>query len=792
MPEGLQERNLITLLTDYRRRLFELERHTLELPEDIGPLRTYRAGSPLGETLDLDFTGNLSATLIGDGFVRVTGISGDSGFDAIVDGTLAASDTSVFPPLFQGIGEACEYLDGLGFESVVILVRNNHTDYSSSGNLAYTETADFNCPSSVRLWGARGGTGAAGLNDEQTGIYWDLAGFQPIAAGAAFTPPDFYIHNFAQFHTGIQTNQTPFRGLWLDNVQRVVPRHSGTGELCAQLNSVMSSFDIITSQTIASVLAVFVQCDIGFRTISGATGTFVLGGSHITMVGCNMGVASASSGAKTLALPSSFYMQFTGGTALDENRLSQTIGAINMTIPGSAVGELHAGEGGGSLTASSAVDRVRVTGRFGDISFAAGADELILDVGCNDLTVGTPASGQSAHIIRAQCRGSATISGPANVELELDADGRCTFTNQITGSVISRGPVLTSGAFLTGTAMLSSSLLVVATGGSSSGTAQPYNLNASSTHVFLMWPNLVSWTNAGTNSGTNNRIETTPGPSGGPAPADADYLVGTAHAGLSNEIPVGTTPGGELGGTWAAPTVDPTHSGSAHADFIAKALAAAKGDIFTATANDTPAILTVGTDTFVLTANAATATGLEWVNVNDLIDPFGGTPTRVVFVASDGSLTEDAGLTYDPATDIFTVDDQVQVMDGATRVATIFNIGAGFGAWAGGVAAPSGTTYAITQGASGDTYVNASTGQPVSFMVNNVLKAAVRSADMRMSVKFYPATDAGAAQTAAGLYGGTGAPNNANGANGDFYFRSDGGALTTIYHKRAGVWVGVI
>ena len=52
--------------------------------------------------------------------------------------------------------------------------------------------------------------------------------------------------------------------------------------------------------------------------------------------------------------------------------------------------------------------------------------------------------------------------------------------------------------------------------------------------------------------------------SGGSAPADADYLVGTAHAGLSAEIVVGTTPGGELGNTWASPTVDATHAGSAH------------------------------------------------------------------------------------------------------------------------------------------------------------------------------------------------------------------------------------
>ena len=51
---------------------------------------------------------------------------------------------------------------------------------------------------------------------------------------------------------------------------------------------------------------------------------------------------------------------------------------------------------------------------------------------------------------------------------------------------------------------------------------------------------------------------------GDAGPTDADYLVGTANAGLSAEIVVGTTPGGELGGTWASPTVDATHSGSAH------------------------------------------------------------------------------------------------------------------------------------------------------------------------------------------------------------------------------------
>ena len=62
------------------------------------------------------------------------------------------------------------------------------------------------------------------------------------------------------------------------------------------------------------------------------------------------------------------------------------------------------------------------------------------------------------------------------------------------------------------------------------------------------------------------------------APGSADYLVGTASGGLSAEIVVGTTPGGELGGTWASPTVDATHSGSAHLALGSTPSTAAAGD----------------------------------------------------------------------------------------------------------------------------------------------------------------------------------------------------------------------
>lgn len=48
------------------------------------------------------------------------------------------------------------------------------------------------------------------------------------------------------------------------------------------------------------------------------------------------------------------------------------------------------------------------------------------------------------------------------------------------------------------------------------------------------------------------------------APIDSGYLVTSAVAALTNEVAVGSNPGGELAGTWAAPEVAPVHSGSAH------------------------------------------------------------------------------------------------------------------------------------------------------------------------------------------------------------------------------------
>ncbi len=57
---------------------------------------------------------------------------------------------------------------------------------------------------------------------------------------------------------------------------------------------------------------------------------------------------------------------------------------------------------------------------------------------------------------------------------------------------------------------------------------------------------------------------------GAGAPTGVDYLVGQANASLTAEIVVGTTPQGQLGGTWPSPTVDAIHGGASPTAHFAK------------------------------------------------------------------------------------------------------------------------------------------------------------------------------------------------------------------------------
>lgn len=166
-------------------------------------------------------------------------------------------------------------------------------------------------------------------------------------------------------------------------------------------------------------------------------------------------------------------------------------------------------------------------------------------------------------------------------------------------------------------------------------------------------------------------VDMSGGPGGG-APTDATYLVTTANGDLDAEVVVGATPGGELGGTWASPTVDATHSGSSHASVQAAAEATAAGALSAHEADttgihgiaDTSALLDTGdigstvqpndSDLTAIAALTTTSFGrglLELANSAALLSAAGAQ-------ASDADLTAIAGLTP-------TNDDVVQRKAGA-------------------------------------------------------------------------------------------------------------------------------
>lgn len=84
--------------------------------------------------------------------------------------------------------------------------------------------------------------------------------------------------------------------------------------------------------------------------------------------------------------------------------------------------------------------------------------------------------------------------------------------------------------------------------------------------------------------------------------------------------------------------------------------------------------------------------------------------------------------------------------------------------------------------------------QPINDNVSDLGTAAARPRTVYAATSIIHsaafATNAGVRlNSAAYLYSGAGVPANATGNDGDLYFRTDGGAGTTIYQRRVGVWV---
>lgn len=142
---------------------------------------------------------------------------------------------------------------------------------------------------------------------------------------------------------------------------------------------------------------------------------------------------------------------------------------------------------------------------------------------------------------------------------------------------------------------------------------------------------------------------------GGGAPSTADFLVGTAQPGLSSEIVVGTTPGGELGGTWGSPTVDAVHSGSSHASIAAAAQAALDAHLAdTADAHDGSAISYDGTGQVVTVATDDVQEAVEALDAGltaHIVDAVGAHDAAAISFTPSGTIAAD------------NVDDALQELD---------------------------------------------------------------------------------------------------------------------------------
>lgn len=360
----------------------------------------------------------------------------------------------------------------------------------------------------------RGARSAVGLNQNETGVYWNLGAFRPLPTGVSHSPCDFYIHNFYTVQLDPNVNQR-FRGLMLFNTHLLLGEPGAV--VCTTFDAVLSSLQCIGTTTLASNYCNMVECDVSLGSQSGAGAGFTLGSTNLDMIGCKL-FCRSSSGTHTLTLPTSYTLDVYVPSAGGQNRNGDTpTSNLFINVPASSRGSIRCIDRGMSghykVTTTGAPARLELDGDFDDINVAHSVDELVADVVCDQFTCVVPAAGMSPHKLKIQARGTVDITGPAVIDVTLQRTPICFLRGgRISGHISLGASVAQPAPAGTRLQFIGADDCNVDVSGHASGAPaghQPWWLDGNSDRNILDFAGASTFPTAGTNDGVGNLVRTT-------------------------------------------------------------------------------------------------------------------------------------------------------------------------------------------------------------------------------------------------------------------------------------------
>ncbi len=393
-------------------------------------------------------------------------------FDALVDASFTASDPA--NRSYKGIGEALNDLAGKGFTTASLFVRAG----------LYTETANWNTPGVVQIFGARD----IGFRTPNATSQWDWNSHIPNSQA------DLLITNFGQVIptvTGVQAQ--PFNRVWADNVDWAwggINRSFATsffGKGC--------TFDMVLDGTIqmGTSMVEVTNCDFTLRT--GGTLNFTPAGSFLVMTGCN--VNATSGGTIHFNLPTYAVVDI---NAMPLRSHSSPLNGFFTIITGSGTYSIRNGNlndntvANVGINANSAFTSLFLEGHYSGFTQIQGAHTYL-------------------HVNAVINNNTMTIAGPSVLDLTMgQKNSRLTLTGELhTGHIKGDWTNEAAGGitFLTFTGASVCNLDVCAVGTGAAAGDKSFALDAASNNNILDFAGDTTFPVAGTNAGAANLIRVT-------------------------------------------------------------------------------------------------------------------------------------------------------------------------------------------------------------------------------------------------------------------------------------------